>query len=78
MVTIIKTVELKNGRKYQVADTHAPYVDGEYPTGGFVIHTWLGSDWSFVSRAADAQGVEDFLRLAARLKPIECLGLSPV
>jgi len=58
-----------NGRTYKVVDTHKPFVDGEYPTGGFLISTLLtrSGEWSFVDYAPDEESVQSFLRAAAKL-----------
>lgn len=61
--------ELPNGRTYQVIDTRQPFVDGEYPSGGFVIKALLvhSNEWSYVDNSPDETCVQNFLRAAARL-----------
>jgi hypothetical protein len=62
--------EMANGRTYQVIDTGRPFVDGEYPSGGFVINVLLPSgEWSFIDNAPDETRVQNYLRAAARLPP---------
>lgn len=60
---------LANGRTYKVADTRQPYVDGEYPSGGFVIHALLvhSKEWSYIDNSPNEDCVQSFLRAAARL-----------
>jgi hypothetical protein len=64
---------LKNGRKYFVYDTKQPYINQEYPSGGFVISSWLETEnfkgWVFISNSPDESCVEEFFRLVSRHKP---------
>ena len=63
----MKIVTLDNGRTYRIINTGQPYVSGEYPTGGFVIQTWLPTGiWSYIDNSPDMECVEQFLRLAAK------------
>lgn len=60
-----------NGRKYLVSDTHKPYVDGEYPSGGYLVKTWSNTcnEWVFSSYAADEETLRYYLNGLKRLSP---------
>ena len=63
---------LPNGRTYRVYDTGCEYKSGEYPTGGFHIEIQLPSgQWGYIGNSPDAESVRNFLRMAARLWPLE-------
>jgi hypothetical protein len=64
---------LANGRVYKVVDTGREYIDGEYPSGGFLITTQLviSKEWSFIDYSPDAECVANFLRFAERLPRLE-------
>lgn len=66
---------LDNGRVYKVVDTGREYVDGEYPSGGFLITAQLvvSKEWSFIDFSPNADCVANFLRVAERLPRLEAI-----
>jgi hypothetical protein len=69
----VRIFELKNGRKYRVTNTNSPYVNDEYPSGGFAIHVWADNfknpQWIFVDHSPNEETVQNFLKSAERLIP---------
>lgn len=69
---------LKNGRVYRVIDTGLPYKNGEYPSDGFHICVLLPgkmitdeNGWGYIDNSPDQECVNNFLKAAERLKPLE-------
>lgn len=64
--------ELKNGRRYRVADTGQPYIGGEYPSGGLLIWGWnpRRQDWDYIDNSPSQQCADHFLAAAERLAPL--------
>lgn len=59
---------LNNGRTYAVKNTKAPYQDGEYPYGGFIICRILpNGKENYIDNAPSLDCVNNFLRAAERL-----------
>ena len=59
--------EFDNGRTYRVIDTGKPYIDKEYHSGGFVIHTMLGDNWCFICNSPDRECIDYTLKALKRM-----------
>lgn len=75
-MSIIGEHTLQNGRKYRLRQG-GEYRGGDYATGGIHISAWEPSynngqgQWVYIDNAPDEQAASEFLRIAARLAPIE-------
>ncbi len=58
--------ELENGRKYRAVYTKTPFIDGEYPKGGIVVHVW-STEWCYLANCESWEAVDEMMRLLKRL-----------
>ncbi len=60
-------------KKYIVVNTKKPFVDGEYPTGGFEIYL-LSEDTKkrlYIDTSPDWESVSNFVKIASKNSTIE-------
>lgn len=58
-------------KNYKVVNTHKPYVDGEYPSGGYEIFLIVDGRNLPVSTAPDMDSVMNFIKLISKNKTIQ-------
>ncbi len=65
-----KVYKLKNGKVFCVTDTKQPYINGEYPSGGFLIRILKSDDnWSFIDYSPNEECVANFLKASENSEP---------
>lgn len=72
---LLETRVLANGKKYQVWHTGNPYINGEYPTGGYTVLNWMPcyKEWILATISPNLECLEEFFRLVSRNKYLPAL-----
>lgn len=63
----------QTGSIYKIFNTGEPYVDGEYPTGGYDIHAYdrLSEEWRYIDNSPDFECLEACLKAFNRKSPAQ-------
>ena len=58
-------------KQYVVVNTKKPFVDGEYPSGGFEIYLLNDNKELYIDSSPDWDSVSNFVKMASRNSTIQ-------
>lgn len=57
-------------KNYKVINTKKPFINGEYPTGGYIVYSSDNNIERYIDNAPDFESVANFIKMASRNKTI--------
>jgi hypothetical protein len=58
-------------KQYIVINTKKPFIDGEYPSGGFEIYLLSAEKELYIDSSPDWESVSNFVKMASRNSTIQ-------